>query len=94
MEERGVGSVGLVFEGKDLFFFEKGQLGVVGEEFFDLFAVFLGVDRAGGVNEACARLETGKSLFDDLALENDEFFDVAGLESPARIDAAAEDAGI
>lgn len=60
----------------------------MGEGLDEVF-VFLGVDGAGGVDEAAVLFEAGEGVGEDLSLDFCEFLDLFGVEAPAGIDATA-----
>lgn len=90
-EDRGEGTVGVVIDGDDLDGFFDAELVFLGEggDELDVFSVF---DGAGGIDDTAAGFEAGEGVGEDGGLGLGELFDVAGLESPADVDAAADHA--
>ena len=70
------------------------EIGMGGEERRDLLRVLLGLVRAGGVDEASARLHVRRRRLDDLALEGDELREVVRVPAPARVGAPADHARV
>ena len=60
----------------------------------NLFFVFCRLKRAGGVKQTAIRLETGEGVLKNSALKIRKAADLFGLEPPAGVYPAAQDAGI
>ena len=60
----------------------------------NLLFVFCRLKRAGGVKQTAIRLETGEGVLKNSALKIRKDADLFGLEPPAGVHPAAQDAGI
>lgn len=67
---------------------------VIGDGGGDELMIFFRLDRARRVNNAATGFQARDGIFEDAALGVGDGIDVGGLESPADVDAAADDAGI
>ena len=89
-----IGTVSAVGLRQGLVFLFQFQFGMGGEEVGDQIAVFLGFDRAGGIDEAAAGLQAGQGVFENGCLGFGQTGDVVRLEPPADVDTPTENAGV
>ena len=93
-EQGGVGAVESIAKGEGTPGIEEFQPGMGGHHGSDQRFVLLGLQRAGGVDEAPSRLQARHRVHEDPALGFHQGPDLIGPESPPGIDPSTQHAGI
>ena len=93
-EAGDVGAVDVVGEGEEGLLGLAVESGVAVEELSDGLLVFFRFEAAGGVEEGAAGPEVMGGGFEQAELLGGQAVDFLGLQAPAEVEAASDDAGV